>query len=362
MATTTLPGAGPIPVRRTSTPKPKPRDEELGFGTVFTDHLFVQEYDVERGWHEPRIEPYGPVALDPAALVLHYAQEVFDGMKAFRDRAGRVRLFRPERHAARLASSAERLCIPALDPADIQRDIAALVDVERDWVPSTIGASLYIRPTVIATEPYLGVRPSRTYLYYVIASPVGGLYGAHLRPVRILVEDRFVRAVEGGVGSAKTAGNYAASLYAAEQAKRAGYDQVLWLDGVQRQYIDEVGTMNIMLRFRDEVITPPLNGSILPGVTRDSTIALLRDWGVPVSQRPVSIDEVLAGAADGSLREVWGTGTAAVVSPVGELGYRGHAMVINEGRTGEFTQRLYDALTAIQYGTAPDPHGWMVEV
>jgi branched-chain amino acid aminotransferase len=361
MATTTLPGAGPIPVRRTSTPKPKPPDDELGFGNVFTDHLFVQEYDADRGWHDARIEPYRPLTLDPAALVLHYAQEVFDGMKAFRDRSGRVRLFRPDRHAARLGSSAERLCIPPLDPDEVQRGIAALVDVDRDWVPSAIGTALYIRPNVIATEAYLGVRPSRSFLYYIILAPVGGLYGS-VRPVRILVEDQFVRAVEGGVGAAKTAGNYAASLYAAEQAKQAGYDQVLWLDGVQRQYIDEVGTMNIMFRFGDEVVTPPLSGTILPGITRDSIITLLRDWGVPVSERPVSIDEVLAAVADGSLREVWGTGTAAVVSPVGELGYRGHPIVINGGRTGELTQRLYDGLTAIQFGTAPDNHGWMVEV
>ncbi len=293
--------------------------------------------------------------------MLHYAQEVFDGMKAFRDRSGRVRLFRPDRHAARLHSSAERLCIPPLDADEVQRGIAALVDVDRDWVPSAIGTALYIRPNVIATEAYLGVRPSRSFLYYIILAPVGGLYGS-VRPVRILVEDQFVRAVEGGVGAAKTAGNYAASLYAAEQAKKAGYDQVLWLDGVQRQYIDEVGTMNIMFRFGDEVVTPPLSGTILPGITRDSIITLLRDWGMPVSERPVSIDEVLAAAADGSLREVWGTGTAAVVSPVGELGYRGHAIVINDGRTGELTQRLYDGLTAIQFGTAPDTHGWMVEV
>jgi branched-chain amino acid aminotransferase len=351
-----------IAIERTRNPKSKPQDGELDFGTVFTDHMYLQDYDAGVGWHDARIEPYRALTLDPAAAVLHYAQEVFDGMKAFRGHDGVVRLFRPQKHAARLVASSERMCIPLQDSADVVESVVELVRLDRDWVPSAVGTSLYIRPVIIASEPYIGVRPAKSYLYYVIMSPVGAYYTEGMNPVRILVEDTFVRAAEGGVGAAKTAGNYAASLYAAEQAKHAGYTQVLWLDGVSRRYIDEVGTMNIMLRLGDEVVTPPLSGTILPGVTRDSALTLLRDWGVKVTERPIAIDEVVAASADGTLREVWGTGTAAVISPVGELGYQGRPITINGGRTGELTQKLYDALVAIQYGAAPDPHGWMVEV
>jgi branched-chain amino acid aminotransferase len=251
------------------------------------------------------------------------------------------------------------MCIPPPDVDQVLDSFLTLVDLDRDWVPHTIGTSLYIRPTIVATEPFLGVRPARSYLYYVILAPVGAYYASGVQPVKILVADRYVRAVEGGVGAAKTAGNYAASLLAAEEAHEQGYDQVLWLDGVQRRYLDEVGTMNIMLRIGDEVLTPPLSGTILPGVTRDAVLTLLRDWGVPVSERLISIDEVVAAAADGSLREVWGTGTAAAISPVGELGYRGQRLVINGAQIGELTQRLYDALRSIHYATAPDPHHWM---
>ena len=342
--------------------KAKPADDKLGFGTVFTDHFYVQEYDEEQGWHDARIEPYRPLTLDPAAAVLHYAQAVFDGLKAFRGQDGKVRLFRPQKHAERLVNSAQRMCIPPLDPEQVLDSWLALVDVEQDWVPSSVGTALYIRPTVVATEAFLGVRPAKQYLYYVILSPVGAYYAEGMNPVKILVADKYVRAVEGGVGSAKTAGNYAASLLASEEAHRAGYTQVLWLDGVHRKHIDEVGTMNIMMRIGDEVVTPPLSGSILPGVTRDSALTVLRDWGLQVSERNVSIDEVVAAAHRGELREVWGTGTAAVISPVGELGYRGERLVINGGQIGELTQRLYDAITGIQYGTKPDTYGWLVEV
>ena len=362
MATTLAPAHSAISVRRTTAPKPKPDEANLSFGTVFTDHMFLEQYDDGQGWHDARIEPYQALTLDPAAAVLHYAQAVFDGLKAFRGQDGVVRLFRPDRHAARLAASAARLCIPPPDVDGVVEAIRALVRLDSDWVPGARGTALYIRPTIVATEPYLGVRPARSYLCYVIASPVGAYYGHGLEPVRILVEETLVRAVEGGVGAAKTAGNYAASLLAAEQAKEKGYAQVLWLDGVQRRYIDEVGTMNLMLQIGDEVLTPPLSGTILPGVTRDSVLTLLRDWGLTVTERPITIEEVVAAAADGSLREVWGTGTAAVVSPVGELGYQGHRIVVNEGRTGPLTRRLYEALTAIQYAAAPDPYGWMVEV
>ena len=352
----------PIRIARAATKKPKPKDSDLTFGTVFTDHMFVADFQEEKGWYDPRIEPYGPFSLEPAAAVLHYAQAIFDGLKAFRGRDGRVRLFRPQKHVERLNMSARRLCIPPLDPDLALRSLTELVALERDWVPGTVGTSLYIRPTIIANEPFLGVRPAKSYLYFVILSPVGAYYPEGMNPVKILVVDKYVRAVEGGVGGAKTGVNYAASLYAAEEAKHEGFTQVLWLDGVQRKYIDEVGTMNIMLRIGDEVITPPLAGTILAGVTRDSALTLMREWGLPVSERPITIDEVVAAAERGTLREVWGTGTAAVISPVGELSYQGRRLVVHGGRIGELTQRLYDAIVGIQYATAPDPHGWTVEV
>jgi branched-chain amino acid aminotransferase len=351
-----------IRITRAAAGKPRPRDSELTFGTVFTDHMFLMDFQEEKGWYDPRIEPYGPLSLDPATAVLHYAQAVFDGLKAFRGQDGTVRLFRPQKHVERLNVSARRLCIPPLDPELALRSLVTLVGLERDWVPSTVGTSLYVRPTIIASEPFLGVRPAKSYIYYVILSPVGAYYPEGMNPVKILVVDRYVRAVEGGVGGAKTGVNYAASLYAAEEAKRAGFTQVLWLDGVHRRYLDEVGTMNIMLRIEDEVITPPLAGTILPGVTRDSALTLLREWGLRVSERPVSIDEVVEAAHRGTLREVWGTGTAAVISPVGELSYKGERIVINGGQIGELTRRLYDAIVAIQYAMAPDPRGWTVEV
>jgi branched-chain amino acid aminotransferase len=354
--------AEPIRITRATALRPHPKDSELGFGTVFTDHMFVMDYREGKGWYDPRIEPYGPFSLDPAAAVLHYAQAVFDGLKAFRGRDGRVRLFRPQKHVERINSSARRLCIPPLDPDLALRSLVALVDLDRGWVPSSVGHSLYVRPTVIANEPFLGVRPAHSYLYFVILSPVGTYYPEGMNPVKILVVDKYVRAVEGGVGAAKTSGNYAASLYAAEEAKHQGYTQVLWLDGVHRRYIDEVGTMNIMVKIGDEIVTPPLTGTILPGVTRDSALTLLREWGLRVSERQVSIDEIRAAAQQGTLREVWGTGTAAVISPVGELSYRGERIVINDGRIGELTQKLYDAIVAIQYAEAPDAHGWMVAV
>jgi len=352
----------PIRISRATAKKPKPKDSELTFGTVFTDYMFVADFQEEKGWYDPRIEPYGPLALDPAAAVLHYAQAVFDGLKAFRGRDGTVRLFRPQKHVERLIQSSQRLCIPPLDPDLALKSLVTLVGIEKDWVPSTVGTSLYVRPTIIANEPFLGVRPAKSYIYYVILSPVGAYYPEGINPVKILVVDKYVRAVEGGVGSAKTGVNYAASLYAAEEAKHAGFTQVLWLDGRERKYIDEVGTMNIMLKIGDEVVTPPLSGTILAGVTRDSALTLMRDWGLRVAERPVTIDEVAAAARKGTLEEVWGTGTAAVISPVGELAYKGERLVINGGRIGALTQKLYDAIVGIQYGTAPDPRGWTVPV
>jgi branched-chain amino acid aminotransferase len=346
-----------IAITRTANPRQTPADETLAFGKVFSDHMFLMNYEEGKGWHNPRIEPYGPFVLDPATCVLHYGQAIFDGLKAFRGNDGRIRLFRPGDHARRLNTSAHYLCIPELDPAMVEESIRALVEVDQRWVPSLSGTSLYIRPTVIATETFLGVHPSLTYLYYVIVGPVGAYYKEGMNPVRILASDTHVRAVRGGLGAAKTMANYAASLFGAEEAQKAGYTQVLWLDGVEHKYLDEVGTMNIMLKIGDEVITPPLNGAILAGITRDSVLTLLRDWGLRASERPIAIDEVLAAARAGTL-EMWGTGTAAVISPVGELGYKGERYIINGGRTGALTQKLYDTIVGIQYGTVPDPHGW----
>ena len=352
----------PIRITRTTQRKDRPKDKDLSFGNVFTDHMFVVDFEEEKGWYDPRVEPYGPLPLDPATAVLHYGQSLFEGLKAFRGKDGTIRLFRSQKHVDRLNRTARRMCIPTLDPELILKSWTTLVDVDRDWVPASVGTSLYIRPTVIASEPFLGVRPAREYLYYVILSPVGPYYPEGLAPTRIKVIDNYVRACAGGLGEAKTSANYAASLYAAEEAKHEGFTQVLWLDGVHHKYIEEVGTSNIMLRVGDEVITPPLGGTILAGVTRDSALALMRSWGVRVSERQITIDEVVAAADDGRLREVWATGTAAVISPVGELAYQGRRIVVNQGRIGELAQKLYDTIVAIQYGEAPDPHGWTLAV
>ena len=352
----------PIRINRATTRKPRPKDADLGFGQIFTDHMFLADFQEEKGWYDPRIEPYGPLSLDPATAVLHYAQAIFDGLKAFRGVDGKLRLFRPQKHVERLNNSARRMCIPPLDPELALQSIVTVVQTDGEWVPRMLGTSLYIRPTIIASEAFLGVRPARSYIYFVILSPVGAYYPEGMAPVKIRVEEHYVRAVEGGLGGAKTGANYAASLMAGEDAKHQGFTQVLWLDGVHRRYIDEVGTMNIMVKIGDEVITPPLTGTVLPGVTRDSVLTLLRDWGLRAIERQVGIDEVMAAHRAGTLTEVWGTGTAAVISPVGELAYKGERMVINGGKIGPLTQRLYDAIVGIQYGQAPDPHGWTLEV
>src|SRR5215468_9367764 len=342
-----------IRITKTTHKKDKPKDKDLAFGNVFTDHMFVANFEEEKGWYDPRVEPYSPFPLDPATAVLHYGQSLFEGLKGFRGRDGKIRLFRPDKHVARFNRTAARMCIPTIDPELVLKSWTTVVDVDRDWVPSSVGTSLYIRPTAIASEAFLGVRPARQYLYYVILSPVGPYYPEGLAPTKIKVIDDYVRAVAGGLGEAKTSANYAASLYAAEEAKHEGFTQVLWLDGVQHKYIEEVGTSNIMLKIADEVITPPLTGTILAGVTRDSALALLRSWGACVSERRITIDEVVAAADKGTLQEVWATGTAAVISPVGELAYKGRRIPVNQGRIGSTAQKLYDTIVAIQYGEAP---------
>jgi branched-chain amino acid aminotransferase len=347
---------------RTQAPRTPVPDEQLGFGQVFTDHMLLMDYAPGVGWHDARIEPYGPFSLEPATIVFHYGQAVFDGLKAFRTVADRIVLFRPQRHLRRLNLSAARLCIPPIDEAFTLQAVQELVRLDAAWVPRTPGCSLYIRPTIIATDPALGVHPSRTYRFFVILSPVGAYYPEGFQPVRILVEDRYVRAVSGGLGAAKTPANYAASLLAAEAARAKGFTQVLWLDGIAHRYIEEVGSMNIFFVIDEELVTPPLEGSILDGVTRDSVITLARTWGLPVAERRIGIDDILAAHGAGKLTEVFGTGTAAVISPVSELFYKGHTIVINDRKVGPWTQRTYDALTAIQRGTAPDPFGWIVPV
>ena len=352
----------PIRITRTTSQKDRPKDKDLAFGNVFSDHMFVVDFEEEKGWYDPRVEPYGPLSLDPATAVLHYGQSLFEGLKAFRGKDGKIRLFRPQKHVERLNRTARRMVIPPLDPDLVLKSWTTLVDVDRDWVPSALGTSLYIRPTIIASEPFLGVRPAKQYIYYVIVSPVGPYYPEGLAPTKIKVIDEYVRAVAGGLGEAKTSANYAASLYAAEEAKHEGFTQVLWLDGVEHRYIEEVGTSNIMLKIGDEVLTPPLGGAILAGVTRDTALALLKSWGVRVTERRITIDEVVAAADSGTLQEVWATGTAAVISPVGELAYKGRRIVVNQGRIGATAKKLYDAIVAIQYGEAPDPHGWTLVV
>lgn len=347
-----------IEAERTTKPKPKPQPEELGFGRFFTDHMFMMDYDEAGGWHRPRIVPYQPIALDPAAKAFHYGQSAFEGLKAYRTPDGRVQLFRPRMNLQRLNLSHERLSIPRLDEDLALQALKQLIRLDRDWVPSAPGTSLYVRPFVIATEPLLGVAPSRQYLFAIILSPAGDYYAEGVRPVSIRVEPEDVRAVRGGLGAAKTAANYAAGLRAQEEASRGGHAQVLWLDGVRRRYVEEVGSMNVFFRIGDKIVTPALGGSILDGVTRDSAIRLLRHWGVTVEERPVAIDEIAAAHRDGTLREAFGTGTAAVVSPIGALEWQGERMTVGGGETGEWCRRVREALTGIQYGREPDLFGW----
>lgn len=352
-----------VKVERTSAPKQKPQDEsKLGFGTIFTDHMLIIEYDEGQGWHDARIVPYGPIAMDPAAMCLHYGQEIFEGMKAYRGDDGSVYLFRPQENFKRLNSSCERMCIPQMDEKLLLESLKMLVELDSDWIPAAKDSSLYIRPFIIATEPKLGVKSSDSYLYMVLLSPSGPYYPSGLDPVKIYVEQNYVRTVRGGTGMVKTGGNYAASLKAQDEAHEQDYSQVLWLDGVERKYIEEVGAMNMFFVLGDEVVTPALLGSILPGITRKSVIEMLRSWGMKVSERRISIDEVAEAYKNGQLKEAFGTGTAAVISPVGELKNGDLVMTINDGKIGPVSQRLYDTLTAIQWGRAEDPFGWRVKV
>ncbi|WP_343249965.1 branched-chain amino acid aminotransferase [Diplocloster hominis] len=352
-----------IRVEKTTSPKPIPdKDNPLVFGTIFTDHMFVMDYEKEKGWYDPRIVPYAPISLEPSAMVFHYGQEMFEGLKAYKTEDGRTLLFRPDKNIERANNSNRRLCIPEINPEDFLQAIKAVVKMDEAWIPVKEGTSLYIRPFVIATDPFLGVRPSDTYKFMIILSPVGAYYPEGLNPVKIWIEDEYVRAVKGGIGEAKTGGNYVASLASQVKAHDEGYSQVLWLDGVHRKYIEEVGAMNIFFKINGTVVTPKLNGSILPGVTRNSCIALCREWGLPVEERQISVDEILEAAKSGTMEEVWGTGTAAVISPVGALRFEDEVMQIQDGGIGPVSHKLYDTVTGIQTGKIDDFMDWTVEV
>ena len=352
-----------IRVELTKTPKAKPTDESnLGFGHVFTDHMFIMNYDKGQGWHDARIVPYAPLELSPAAMCLHYAQEVFEGLKAYRTAEGSVQLFRPEENFKRLNVSNERLVIPQIDVDFCIEALDKLVSIEKDWVPHTDGASLYIRPFIIACDPFLGVRPADSYMFIIILSPSGAYYSTGLNPVSIYVESNYVRAVKGGMGFTKTGGNYAASLIGQDEAHKQNYSQVLWLDGIEKKYIEEVGAMNIFFVIDGEVVTPALQGSILSGITRKSSIELCRSWGLKVSEKRITIQEVADAYDAGKLQEVFGTGPAAVISPVGTLKWGDKVMTINNNKIGEISQKLYDTMTGIQYGKIEDKFNWVYKL
>ncbi len=342
--------------------KDHPKDSALGFGTVFTDHMFNMDYNPEEGWHNPRIEPYGPFTMDPSSMVLHYGQAIFEGLKAYKTDSGEIQLFRPKDNLKRLNTSGNMLCMPELDEEFILEALMELLKVEKDWVPSEAGTSLYIRPAIIATDPYIGLRSSHTYRFFIILSPVGAYYPEGFDPVKIWVTTEYVRAVRGGVGQAKTAGNYAASLYATQLANQDGYTQVMWLDGVELKYVEEVGSMNIFFVIGDELITPELNRSILSGVTRDSVIKMAKSWGLKVVERKISIDEIYEAHKSGELKEIFGSGTAAVISPVGKIKYDGKEITIGDGGVGPLSDRLFQDLMNIQYGKDEDSFNWIVPV
>lgn len=351
-----------IKTQLTKNPKYKPDADNLGFGQYFTDHMFMMDYLEGEGWYNPRVVPYEPITLDPSAMIFHYGQSVFEGLKAYHSVDGQIILFRPDRNFKRLNNSNERMCIPAIDEQLALEGLKKLVEVDREWIPTAPGTSLYIRPFIIATEANLGVHPSKSYLFMIIMSPSGSYYKEGINPVKIMVEQNFVRAVPGGTGEAKTGGNYASSLKGQEIADKEGYAQTLWLDGKEHRYIEEVGSMNIFFKINGTVVTPALNGSILPGITRDSMIQVLKSKNIPVEERRISIDEVVEAYEKGVLEEVFGTGTAAVISPVGELKWNNQKLVINNGEIGEVSQMLYDTLTGIQTGKIEDTFGWTIKL
>lgn len=351
-----------ITITKTTHPGTLPPSDQLGFGTVFTDHMFLMDYSADKGWHDARVVPYGPITMSPAASVLHYGTEVFEGMKAYRRPDGGVQLFRPWENVARLNRSCERLGLPQLDPDDALQAIKAVVKVDENWVPSDPGTSLYIRPFLYGTDPTLALHGVHEATFAVILSPSGSYFKNGLQPVPIMVETEDVRAVRGGTGEAKCGGNYGAANRAGDRAIEKGFSQVLWLDGVERKYVEEGGGMNVMFKINGTVVTPALTGSILRGVTRKSAIELLKSWGVPVEERLLSVDELFDAAASGALEEAWCIGTAAVISPIGELCWGDRDYKVNDNKIGALSQKLYDELTGIQWGTKPDPFGWVCPI
>ncbi len=351
-----------IKITRAAALKEKPDSSKLVFGKAMTDHMLIIDYDAGQGWHDARIIPYGPLQIDPAAKVLHYAEEIFEGLKAYRTADGSIQLFRVRDNIDRMNKSADRLCLPQIPEELAVSAIKKLVEVEQDWVPREKDTSLYIRPFMIGLDAALGVHSSHHVQFIVVVCPVGAYYPEGLNPVKIYIENEDVRAVKGGTGMAKTGGNYAASLRAGNRAEERGYSQVLWLDGVHRKYIEEVGAMNVMFKVDGKILTPDLNGSVLDGITRRSCIQLLKDWGYEVEERRISAEELFDAAESGALEEAWGTGTAAVVSPIGELAMDGRKVTVSGGKIGEITQKLYDELTSIQWGRTADPHGWITKL
>lgn len=342
--------------------KPRPKDSELGFGKYTTEHMFLMDYTNSEGWHDGRIEPYQDLRLDPTALVLHYSQEIFEGLKAYRLEDGGIGLFRPDKNIDRMNASARRMVMPEVDPDLFFLALKELILIDREWIPKSEGTSLYIRPTMIANEPRLGVKPSEQFLFFIVLCPVGAYYQEGFSPTRIYVSNGYARAAKGGAGEAKTSCNYGPTLMVSQQAAKKGYTQVLWLDAKELKYVEEVGTSNIFFLTDSELATPALEGTILPGVTRDSVIQLARRWGVKVSERPIPIEEVVDGCESGRLKEMFATGTAAVISPVGEIFYNGSDLKVGNGEIGELSKELYDEITGIQYGRREDPFGWLVRI
>ena len=351
-----------IAITKTTSPKPKPDWNDLGFGVYFSDHMLLMDYTMDKGWHDARIVPYANLSMEPSAMVLHYAVEVFEGLKAYTSPDGKTLMFRPHANGRRLNTSGARFCMPPIPEEDFVEGVCKLIQVDRDWIPTEDGTSLYIRPFIYSDQSNVGVRIPEIFKFVVILSPVGAYYKEGLNPVKIYVEDEYVRASKGGTGYTKCGGNYAASLIAQKKAQDLGFTQVLWLDGVERKYIEEVGTMNVMFKINGELITPELGDSILPGITRDSVLQLVKTWGIPVSERKISIDELYEAAKNGGLEEAFGTGTAAVISPIGLLSIHGEPLQIQDGGIGPLSQRLYDTLTGIQWGKIPDPFGWSYNV
>lgn len=351
-----------IKIEHTQTPKQKPDQHKLEFGTQFTDHMFMMDYDLDKGWYDPRIVPYQKLELDPATAVFHYGQSIFEGLKAYHTSDDKVLLFRPDQNMKRINKTNDRMCIPQIDVDFCVEAIKKLVSVDQDWIPTAPGTSLYIRPFIIATDAYLGVRASHKYKFIVILSPVAAYYPQGINPVNIFVESEYTRAVRGGTGDSKTSGNYAASLKAQEKAEKLGYVQVLWLDGIEKKYIEEVGSMNVFFKINNEIITPNLQGSILPGITRDSTIQLLKKWGMTVTERKISMQELYDAYDAGTLEEAFGTGTAAVISPIGQMSWNDKDIKICNGEIGEISAKLYDTITGIQTGQLEDPFDWTLEV